>query len=374
MDLHNKINDLLEAIQERQAARRKLLKVDDFETQVISEIGNARTYHQLGGYPVFWQCISELIENGKLMKLSESKTNGKNPPLHQRYWLLPKYAENQWKKEEIAKMMGCLDLSFYLNNKKHQTEEDWRFINRIYQFLISSNEESLVINREERSQMLFRNEKCPNDIEAEKFLSSPEGSRLLNRLKLTEKELKYKIVREPFHYWENKKAPETHNQEVIIVEGLATYNTLKEILTLELPWNFGPIPRYLIWGEGYRIERTIDYLNEIADNPKDLIIRYVGDMDYEGYNIFVNLKQKNWDLNISLAHAFYSFLAFQAEEFSTSVFTKQRIVESYLPVLKAEFEGYEEVYLAIEELWRNNKRIAQECLNFETIYQKGGFY
>lgn len=373
MELVNKMNHLLECIREKQGGSKKILKVDDFEAQVISEIGNPRLYHQLGGYLVFSQYVSELVEDGALEQFSKPVYNGKRPSLHQRYWLLPKYADNQWRQEEIAKMMGYMDLSFYLRNKKYQTEEEWRLVQRIYHFILCK-EEKIVINREERSQMIFKNEPLPDNIDAEKFLLSPEGTRLLSRLKLTEKDLKYKIVREPFHYWENKLAPDTHSNETLIIEGLATYNTLKEIMQRELSWNFGPIPRYIIWGEGYRIERTIDYLHEITENPKELVIRYMGDMDYEGYNIFINLKQKNRALNISLAHAFYSFLAFHANEFATSVLTKQRVVESYLPLLEAEFQDYKEVYQTIEDLWRNNKRIAQECLNLETIYRKGGFF
>lgn len=373
MDLINKMDILLERFWEIQGKSKKLLKTDEFEITIIKTIGNPRLYHELGGYPVFSRYIKSLVTKGILQEVKQPVQNGKNPSIHKRYWLIPKYEDHHWKKEDMAKMMSFLDLHFYINHKKHQTDAEFKLVNRIYEFMLH-RENRVVINREERSLMIFKNEELPANIEAEKFLSSIEGQRLLNRLRLTEEDLLFKIAREPFTHLINERAPQTHNHEVLIVEGYPTYHTLKTMIERDLPWNFGPVPRFLIWGEGYRIHRTIDFLYELCLDPQELTIRYIGDMDYEGFNIYIELKRKNAQLTINLAHAFYSFLSHYVNEFAANVLTNQRIDDSYLLILKEEVKEYKEVHEVINYLWKHGKRIPQECINLETIFKKGGFY
>ncbi|MCT2347107.1 DUF2220 domain-containing protein [Niallia taxi] len=358
---------------DRQGKAKKLLSTDKLEGEIIRHIGDAKLYQELGGYKSFHAAVTNLLEEKRLKQLTKPILNGKKPALSRNYWLLPKHTINTWTDEWIMKLLLHLNLDFYLRHKKHQTEEEGRLIQSIYFFLLEK-EKYAIVTREERSLMLFKREKLPDNIEAEKFLASKEGVRLMRRLKLIPEDLAFKVVREPFHYWKNPTAPEAHKQEVLIVEGLSTYHTLKEMMEKGLPWKFGPVPTYLIWGEGYRIEKTISYLQDVTPGKvTDLVIRYMGDLDYEGYNIYFGLKEKNPELNISLAHAFYSFLVHYSDEFATKVHTAQRVVDRYLPLLKGEFEQYEEVYPLLKRLWNDNLRIAQEAINIETILRKGGF-
>eukprot|EP00130_Batrachochytrium_dendrobatidis_P008382 XP_006683257.1 hypothetical protein BATDEDRAFT_93023 [Batrachochytrium dendrobatidis JAM81] len=216
--------------------------------------------------------------------------------------------------------------------------------------------------------MIFHNVLLPGNIEAEKFLSSSHGGTLMKRLKLSPNDLRFKVVPEPPSYWENPYSSDPN--EVLIVEGLATYNTLRECLSYKREWEFGPIPRFLVWGEGYHIETTIDYLAELTDDIQSLAIRYLGDMDYEGYNIFANVKRKKPYLNISLGHSFYSFLS-SYSNYATPVWTHQRVVQDTLELLKEQCKDHPETYQVIEGLWKENKRIAQEIISLETMFQKG---
>lgn len=366
------INHYINSIREKQGGSRKLLRTEKFENEIIVAVGSPRKYSDLGGYKEFHKVINQLNKTGILQEVTTPRYNEKRPRLYDTYWITPKYVENIWNNADIARVMNYLDLGFYLKHKKYQTDFEWKLILILYEFL-KNKEKHIEITREERSLMLFKYEQLPDDIEAEKYLSSSHGMSLMNRLRLSPKDLLYKVVHEPFQYWKNEAVHESYLNEVLVVEGLSTYQTLKEALIQKLPWKFGPIPHYLIWGEGYRICSTLEYLTDITDYPTQLIIRYAGDIDYEGFNIYFDAKNKYKDFNISLAHHFYSFLTSLANEAATSVLKKQKIVEKNLHLLQEEFKEDKETFDVIKELWKQRKRIAQECINFETLYFKGDY-
>ncbi|MGD6803944.1 Wadjet anti-phage system protein JetD domain-containing protein [Rossellomorea aquimaris] len=372
MNLDKVILDYLYSLQETQGVSKRLLKTADIECKIVKLVGGQREYNHHYGYRFLFDSISKLMEEGILVPLAAPVTNGKKPSLHQKYWLIPKEVQYQWNPRQMAKVMRHLNLEFYIRNKHCQTLKEWELIQCIYDFMVI-RESCVVINREERSNSLFKHIKLPDKIEPEKFLSSSSGKALMNRLNLTPADLKYKWVREPFHFWKNEKASAANMREVLIIEGLPTYNTIKEYLQTDLPWYFGPFPGLIVWGEGYRIESTINYLQEVAGKVESLNIRYLGDLDYEGFNIFINLKQKNRRLHISLALPFYLFLLKFKTEFKTGVTKKQRIVEKNLIHLRQEFVGYEVEFGVLHELWMHKERIAQECINFETILRKGEY-
>lgn len=360
------------SLREKQRSSRKLLRTEKFENEVIGVVGSPRKYNELGGYKEFHKVITRLKNDGILQDVTNPGFNGKRPRLNDTYWITPKYVENTWNKADIARVMNYIDLGFYLRQKKYQTEDEWKLILTLYEF-VKNKDTHIKITREERSLMLFKYKQLPDDIEAEKYLASWYGTSLMKRLQLTPEDLLYKVVHEPFQYWKNEAVPENYLHEVLVVEGLSTYQTLKEVLIRQLPWNFGPIPHYLVWGEGYRICSTLDYLKDITDDPTQLTIRYSGDIDYEGFNIYFDAKNKHRDFNISLAHHFYSFLISFSNEVATSVLKKQKVIEKNLYLLQEEFKDHKETFEVIKALWNQRKRIAQECINFETLRNEGGF-
>lgn len=370
MTVKEVFNSLIQSFQEAQGTSKKQIKTIDFEGRIIAKLGNPRKYNELGGYKEFYKQMEFLINEGMLKRVKKPKSNIKTPSLDVTYWLLPKYKENKWSNEDIARLMRYVDLSFYMKHKKHQTDNEMKMVERIHDFMETKNK-SQIINREERSLLLFSNINLPNNIEAEKFLSSSEGTALINKLKINLDDLSCKIVREPFTYWKNVNSHNKYN--VLIVEGLATYNTIKEILINCHPWHFGPTPQFLIWGEGYRIESTIDYLNELVSDITQLDIHYLGDMDFEGFNIYFNLKQKNHYLNIKLAYPFYKFLSRHSTRYATNVEKAQRISQEVMNHLNEELNEFKEVLDTVQMLWSDKKRIAQEVINLETVFSREVF-
>lgn len=366
------INRIIDTHHEQQYTSKRLIHIGELEREVRDLIGSVSEYKEWGGYKYFQKTVQTLIVDGCMKRLTKPMLNGKTPTLYETYWLMPKYTQHTWDKKEIAKVSSYLDLRFFLRNKKMQTEEEWNHILVLYKFMKEKECHSWV-NREERSLMLFIDQVLPEEVDAEKFLSSSRGRKLLQRLSLTLEDLKCQIVREPFHYYKNVHVPAINEKEVLIVEGLNTFNTLKNYLERQYLWSFGPAPHYLIWGEGYRIESTIDYLNDISVNPEELVIRYAGDIDYDGLSIYVELKQKNSKLSIQLSETFYNFMIEHADKFQTDVVKNQRANKKYLNALKKDLSHQIPLYEGIERLWNNRMRIAQECINFETLYQRGVF-
>lgn len=367
--IENIVKDLLRKTHEKQRKSKKIIQTEALEMEVIECYPTIELYTGEGGYKEFYRVITELVMNKELKELNQDVSNGKRPSLQKKYWLMPKYITNAWEKTDIAKVLSYVDLTFYLKNKQWQTKEEWERIIPIYE-LLKDKKNRLIIKREERSLMLFSHVNLPDNMEAEKFLSSDEGRKLLNRLSLSDEQLLCQKIREPFQYWINPYA--TNEKEVLIVEGLSTYNTLTKILRQKKPWQLGPNPNYVIWGEGYRIHNTISYLHELADNPKKLTIRYIGDIDYEGLNIYVELKKKNPELGIQLATNIYTYLLRYIESYSSIVHKQQRIAKENLVFLKEDLKEHPFIYEGIKELWEKRKRLPQECINEELLFTKEG--
>lgn len=371
LDLIHILNRKINMYQEIQRNKKRKINIEKLEQEVIQMLGSQEKYNSLGGYKKFCECIINLEKLCILSPLTScKKTNNKKPSLRMLWWIEPIYTTNQWSSDTIARLSIYLDISFYVRNKKYQTSGELKKLECIYKYLKNSASNFILV-REERSLLIFNEISGDLDHEPEKFLSSSEGKALLNRLNLSYQDLNCEVVREPFDFWISPDITINQMSEVLIIEGLATYHTLKNILKKNLHWLLGPKPHILIWGAGRKIEGTIDYLYDVVPQPEKLNIRYAGDIDSEGLDIFYNLKKKNKHLNIFIATIFYDFLASHGLGYSKYIFTKQRKVDSILNEIKPEFLEYQDAFSNIQDLWFNKMRIPQEFINFETLTKEG---
>ncbi|MBU8729730.1 DUF2220 domain-containing protein [Cytobacillus oceanisediminis] len=370
-EIKNVLREILSGHQEKQKASRKKLDVEQLEEIVIRKVGSHQYYGELGGYRMFRDSYLELCEEFVIIPVkTNGKTNEKRDSLHKFWWLEPKYDKNQWDRKDILILSSVLNIDYYLKNKAYQTEEELKLVYTIYEYM-KKGRPKVTLCREERSLMMFNQSEHLTEMETEKYLASREGRALLKRLELDERELGFEVVKEPFIYWENEKAPLHHRKEVLIVEGLATFHTLKKILQKGFSWNIGPIPYLLIWGAGHRIEGTIPYLEDIVEDPNELTIRYAGDIDYTGFDIFYNLQKKNKHLSLHLAYDLYQFLCSFGQDYAHTIDNEQVRKDSLLAQIQIDFNDYPECYQVIEHLWKNRLRIPQELLNLETLIRKG---
>ncbi|MEC0276167.1 Wadjet anti-phage system protein JetD domain-containing protein [Peribacillus frigoritolerans] len=362
--------EILENMRDKQGSKRSKLLTDRLEKYVIEKIGEEAEYRELGGYKKFCDQIFKMQETNIISKLAKSESNGKKPRLDKVYWLLPKHNKNYWNDVQITMVSNVLNINFFLKNKKYQTPDEWRKIKIIYE-LMKLREKRIPIIKEERSLMMFNNERWIKGMEAEKWLNSPDGHTIMNRLKIKPEHLHFKEIREPFIYWQNEDCPLHHKKEVLIVENLATFHTMKFLLNQKTLWRFGPIPHLLIWGAGSRIEGTIDYLQDVVKDPLELSIRYAGDIDYEGFAIYYRLKEKNKHLSLSLAIPIYKFMTEHGLKYKSFITKDQRMTIGNLSKLKTELESYPDIYNVLEKLWHERERVAQEVFNIELLISEG---
>lgn len=371
VNLIDTIKNEISIYQEIQGSRRKKIDIENLEQKIFEIFGSSENYNSHGGYKSFCECINTLEMLNIISPLTSCKeTNGKKPFLKKYWWIEPKYTINEWDSETIAKLSTQLDISFYIRNKKYQTLEELKKLECLYKYLKNATSDYILV-REERSLLIFNEISAYLNDEPEKFLSSSEGKGVLNKLNLSYNDLNCEVVREPFDFWISHDIPINQMHEVLIIEGLATYHTLKNILKNNLNWKLGPKPSILIWGAGRKIEGTIDYLYDIVPRPEKLNIRYAGDIDSEGLDIFYNLKKKNKNLNIIIAANFYDFLTSQGLEYSKCIFTNQRKIDSILSEIESEFFECPYAFSIIKSLWFNKMRIPQEFINFETLTKEG---
>jgi hypothetical protein len=369
--IENTIRVLLNAMLMKQGSARKKVNSEELEDAVIQQLGSFETYREAGGYKTFYSVFQRLVGEFNLLPFSTtSESNGKSPSLEKNWWLTPKFKDNQWSFETIANLSNVLNIDFFLRNKKYQTTEELDKVILLYNYL-SAHPTLQTVSREERSLMVFNENRPLTKGEPEKYLSSPEGKQLLKRLKLDGIKLGFEVVKEPFIYWENLNAPHFHRNEVLIVEGLSTFHTLKHIFQRNIALALGPIPSLLIWGAGHRIESTIDYLEDIKGAPEDLSIRYAGDIDYTGFEIYYNLVQKNKHLSIRFAIEYYAFLCSFGLDNAHPIKKEQIKRDKLLPYIRHDFQHHPETLNVLEHLWHERLRIPQELLNIETLFEKG---
>ena len=182
-------------IDEYKKKNKKRFNIVELENYIVEKSQGPKNYLNLGGYGEFYKNVIRLRDNGKIKEIGSSDYNGMNPPLKLR-WEIIFTEEEKWDNNKILKYSDCLDFSYYVNNPKYQNEEEWEYIENIYNFLKERNHRQWA-SVEERSLELFYDEK---------FLTNKKDRSkgkygILSRLKLDFKDLKMKKYGEMFIYW-----------------------------------------------------------------------------------------------------------------------------------------------------------------------------
>lgn len=360
--IEQQLRIIIKHIQEKKRGRKQKVHIDQLEEYVMRSFAEPKLYREYGGYRVFHDAVVRLKSEGTLVPLARTISNGRSPTLEAWMWVNPLSVQDYWNLEQIARVTDHLDLDYYLKHKEEQTDIEWRKLEIIHRFLTESYQLPFV-SREQRSLLLFSGESWLGEVEAEKWLNHQEGKALMKKLKLTPEKMRYYEVREPFVYWKNNNL---ENDHVLILENLSVYHTCKEILKRGERWFLGPVPSIVIWGAGNRIESTIDYIEEVVNDPSKAKIHYAGDLDYSGISIYIRLKEKNKHLHITAAQPFYRFMIQRGKEYVEHIQKEQRRVDSHLKKFLSEFSDL--AFIAnMNQLWIRRKRIAQEVVNDQLI-------
>ncbi|WP_145410819.1 hypothetical protein [Paenibacillus xylanexedens] len=356
------------ASQQLKLGSRKKLNTFVLEKEVIRAFQNINRYQKAGGFQIFSSVIRQLLNDGilEIPKTARIIQKG-SESLREWYWLRNNNQLPNWSYGQLVEVSDLLDLSYYQSHPVLQTENEWQKIKIIHTFLKKRHLRT-PISREERSLYLM----CQLPIwaekeEKEKWLGSKEGKSFLNRIKVTLDDLVCYPVREPFVYY--KSPGVTRVKEILVLEGLSTFNTCKKLIHAE-KWPFGIKPDLLIFGAGFRIIGNFEYIIELLPNLDSVNLRYAGDLDPEGYKIFIDFKRAYPYLCINLATEFYEWSLSHGYGQKTSIITEQKITDTQFALFLSEFQD-PETKKSITLLLQNKERIAQEVFNTESLVDYG---
>lgn len=329
--------------------QKKKLNINDLEYQLRQQIED---YYDMDGYTLFYETIQAMTEEEMLSPIMNKQTNGRSPGLPLYYWVNVKKQEANWDRLEMLKRSDLLDFSYYDHHPEWQTGDEWERILKVYDFLKSEGEREWV-SLEERCLELFGEEKFLSD---EKMY--PEGTGFLRRIGVNKESLKTVKYGEPFVYWLKSGCELASIKRILIVENLSFFHTSVKLLEENL---LDYEPELIIYGEGKKIESSFSFFFHMFPEQPYLFY-YAGDLDAEGYSIFVSLKERFSDCSIQPALKIYRKML-DCMEYANEERNQVRN-ELHKNMFLSWFMEDEQALL--ESLWARQKRIPQEVLTVES--------
>ena len=291
--------------------------------------------------------LTNLEEKGYIQPLKT--TNKDLQGSFEKYKILKLKEENEEKiKEEILKLDKKIKIDYFLKHPKEYIKYK-EIITPINEFIKQTNGrkiETITVN--ERSYQIYKNEKCLK-----------ENEEILKKLGLTYKDLYAYDTYEPFFYYINTEYEirKLKNKTILIIENKDTFWTIvKAIQKLKIENIY-----MIIYGEGKKILKSFSFIEEFKIDSKDNIY-YFGDIDFEGINIYVSLKEKYNKYNISAYTKGYETIL-DIEKTPEKVRKNQNINQDKIEKFINEFDKkYKDKLI---EIFNNKKYIPQEVFNYE---------
>jgi hypothetical protein len=231
-------------------------------------------------YRDFGQAMADLETEGIIEGIKSSKKHMVHRNLFNRYQMGEK--KEKLNPAILADLLSgynpAINTSFYFKNAQ-EWEVASPYLKKISSFLNQKKEDAGWISLNERSYDLFGNEK---------FLASKEGKVLLKNSGLTIDDLCCFQTSEPFFYFLHPSVP---LENILIIENKDTFFSLKRLLQDGVyDWDNKRFS-LLIYGEGNKITKSIEFLEEL-EIDEQVPIYYYGDLDPEGISIYYRTKSK----------------------------------------------------------------------------------
>lgn len=349
---------LIEVIERRYGVIRKSkkrLELEWLEKAVMGTFEYRSDYVDAGGLTLFSAGIETLVAEGYLSTLSKSRSY-KTSSVSAVYWLSETASTaSGWSEASMLRVLDAreLNLDFYKKHPEEQTAKVWEYIEQVYDFLRTAGDRE-YITREERSLELFHQEK---------WLSESEGMQFLSRLGLTLNSLKAIHISEPFiHY----RKPEQPVRNILISENHSFYYSARRLLRSGYSI-CGLQPEMLIYGEGWKIAKSLQYLEELNIDPLETEILYAGDLDNAGLDIYGKLKLDYTDIHLQLALPVYQQMMRMSPNAYSYGIEQKTCDPAYYALILQGVSADPELKNYIEGLLAMNRRVPQEVLNYEVM-------
>lgn len=312
-------------------------------------------------YECFAKEVGKLVSQNIIspVKYRKSRTNGRFPPLYNKYRIIRIETDYSLILEKIKLLNPRLNISGYME-KPGQYEKHSEILVNLSDYLW--NEAALLkepMSQKERSLSIWGFEKLMEQKEA--LVSEVLRFNGLSRL-----DLNFFYTPEPFIEYVHERAEQMN---ILIIENKDTWFSFRKAM-LECGCNsiFNMDVHALIYGEGRKITgkngRIDEYDAECYHSNKNTYY-YFGDLDYEGIQIFFDLQAYNPGAEIRLLKDAYIMMVKLADGRTLPMSADKRNRTG----LYSEFLEYfpETTAAKMGIILESGKYIPQEILNYQII-------
>ncbi len=325
-------------------ARRRTFLLEDLETHVRRALG-PEAYVETGEYRALAEVVRGLAEDGRISPVKARGRNGRRPALYRAYRL----AGPARARERGPAALEGLHPRISRAGLRRLSERDLDAVRALSAYLFANPDPAgrMAVPRNERSLEIFGDEK---------FLERRPG--FLRGLGLGLADIHAFETREPFFH--RQLAPEP--RAGLILENLSAFESVCRALTAPGPWPWGPRPDLVIYGEGSKILRSVEFA---AGFPRLERLAYFGDLDPEGTLILARLRDR--DPRVAPCRELYAGLLGRrhlARPLGAGAAADPAVVHRA-------FQGCGELADEVLALFQEGLWIPQEALGLEALTREG---
>ncbi len=319
---------------ERIRSRRRTFSVDELELWVREHLG-AEGYVESGEYQALACVVEALCRAGRLVPVKSRGRNGRRPPLYCVYRAAVPVRGEPALPPGLHPRLDRAGVRRFLPRDREavQAVSD-------YLFAHPDRHSRRPVPRNERSLELFGDEK---------FLERRPG--FLRALGLDLADIHAFVPREPFLH----RVFGEPVREALAVENLSAFVSVCGVLD-EGSWRWGPRPDLVIYGEGKKILRSIEFLIHFPDTERVL---YVGDLDPEGVGILAALRA--CDPRVVPSEPLYGGML------ARKALARRLVRPAVCTDVEGAFRGAGDLAERVRALFRQGLWIPQEALGWEAL-------
>jgi hypothetical protein len=351
---------------------------------------------QEADYDLFHTEVEQLVESGVLVPVQSSKTNGRLPPLYNRYRIIKPQEDYTVFFESIRRLNPLLNIVGYLQ-RPELYRKHLEIVEGISKYLwFAQDLLDRPMSRKERSFSLWGREKFMDE-----YLASVREVLKYNHL--AEDFLNYYDTPEPFFEYHHSQAEQ---MTVLVIENKDTWYTFRKLMQATGKNIIaGTVVNVLLYGEGNKITKkgaleeyratmlgghlgqegqadsffdtdqkekvpgglsTIKAVPEVVPFAKARCrpsFLYFGDLDWEGIRLFFRTREANPSLELKPFSCLYRLMLELAESVELPNSLDQRGVIGPLPEFLALLGMPEEK--SLRALLSEGKYIPQEIVNYQ---------
>jgi hypothetical protein len=304
--------------------------------------------------------ISELVDASILRPVKNSGQNGNRKyPLFKKYRILIKEEPSEEVEKQIRQLHPALQRTGYLSSHVQEYLKHREVIEYLNAFLFSRNAGE-PISRKERSFEIFGREKVLDDSEVKS---------MLRHLEISDSDLGFYDTPE---YCFHDYIPERKNDLTLLIceNKDIWFNVRRCMFEDHFKSLFGMAIDGVVYGNGNKVSNKsralVEYVRFMG-NP-NVTFLYWGDIDREGFDIFIRTRDVNDSLNIELFIPGYRKMIERA----------QNICLEDSPSSKKEgvsfdnlFEGFSaEERNFLNQVLEDNKLIPQEIISYTVLSER----